>query len=66
MMTFAASLASLELWALEDVWRFFQAAAWAAACAVAWLLWNERLLAERGGPEFFEEPDGVQRLGLDR
>jgi hypothetical protein len=66
MMTFAASLASLELWAIEDVWRFFQAAAWAAACAVAWLLWNERLLAERGGPEFFEEPDGVQRLGLDR
>ena len=66
MMSFAASFAKLELWALENVWRLWQAAAWAAVAAVAWLLWNERMLAERGGPEFFEQPDEIQRLGLDR
>jgi hypothetical protein len=65
MMSFAATLASLELWALENTWRMWQAAAWAAAAGVAWLIWNEQMLAERGGPEFFEQPDEIQRLGLD-
>jgi hypothetical protein len=64
MMSFAATLASLELWALENVWRMWQAAAWAAAAGVGWLVWNEAMLAERGGPEFFEQPDEIQRLGL--
>ena len=66
MMGFAASLASLELWVFEDSWRLLRAAAWAAAIGVAWLLWNEWFLSERGGPEFFEQPDEIQRLGLDR
>ena len=64
MMAFAVSLASLELWALENVWRLWQAAAWAALAGVLWLLWNERVLEERGGPEFFEQPDELQRLDL--
>ena len=66
MMAFAATLAALELWALANVWRLWLAAAWAAAAGVLWLVWNERVLDERGGPEFFEQSDEVQRLGLDR
>ncbi|MEZ5397653.1 MAG: hypothetical protein R2724_33430 [Bryobacterales bacterium] len=65
MLAFAASLASLELWALESPWRLWQASAWAALAGVLWLLWNERSLRELGGPEFFERPDQIQRLSLD-
>lgn len=64
MLSFAATLASLELWALENVWRLLEAAAWAAAAGSAWLIVNEWLLEDRGGPEFFEQPDEIQRLGL--
>ncbi|MCB1020045.1 MAG: hypothetical protein H6509_16095 [Bryobacterales bacterium] len=65
MAGFAASLASIELWALESPWRLWQASAWAALAGVLWLLWNERSLQELGGPEFFERPDEIQRLSLD-
>lgn len=64
MMAFAAALASLELRVIENAWRLVEVAVWTGAIGVIWLLINGWMLKERGGPEFFEQPDEIQRLDL--